>query len=369
MRPTVPGETDPFHGTHEEIPGVAITGSITAVDARNGIVGVRFLTGGGQRPEVRIPMFQLSVMGANSSWFRFMPQVGDRVTLIQNVDGTMHIANYECVNYAQLADADQEDQFLFRPLKEGEFEIRSAGFASVFGSRLGELRLAGGPATLTLSRENLVATLDAPLVRATATSCEIRFGELRRKFLPTDTEETSIPTFREFKLVVARDVVAAALPMVEVKMGDVVTEVPPYPPALSALPTPSPLRTSMRVLDPTGLFALFGMRVDALGNLEIIQGPTPTGTMVLQPGLRLALGGPLATEPVALGLVLNANLTQLIGIISGAFSALATDAAVTPATKAAASAAVTALGLLIPQLVAHLSTVAFTQLVATPGAP
>lgn len=366
MRPSIPGEDDPFLGTREEIPQVAISGTIASVDTKKGTVGVRMGRGIGHRPDVKIPMFQLSFNLTASSWFRFMPQVGDNVTLVQNVDGSMHIVNYECLNYQQLSDADSQDEFLFRELKQGEFEVRSSGLASIFGSKTGTLRLAGGPATLTLNRKDQAADLSAPFIRMGALACEIRFGEVRRRVLPTDFEETALPggagTLREFRLVVAREAGPVALPMVEVALGDVLTETAPvYPPALSGFG--SPVRAQARVFDPTGLLALFGLRVDALGNLEVVQGPTPTGQMTIQPGLSLRLGGPAAAEPVPLGLVLNTFLTNLITALQGAV----VQTAVGPGTFNPATIA--ALAALLPQLPLHLSTVVYTQLTPTPGAP
>lgn len=364
MRPSIPGEDDPFLGTRDEIPQSAISGTIASVDTRRGIVGVRLGRGVGYRPDVKLPMFQLSFNLTKSSWFRFMPQVGDNVTLVQNVDGSMHIVNYECLNYEQLANADAQDEFLFRELQQGEFEVRSSGFATIFGSKTGTLRLAGGPAVLTLNRKDQAADLSAPFIRMGALSCEIRFGEVRRRVLPTDFEETGMPggtgTFREFRLVVAKDAGPVALPMVEVALGDVLTETPPaYPLALSGFGTP--LRARATIKDPTGLLNLFGLQVDSAGNLEVRQAAISGGQMVLQPGLRLLLGGPTATEPVPLGLMLNTFLTNLITVLASAVVQTPVGpGAFNPATIAALNA-------LIPQLVSHLSTVAFTQPAPTPG--
>jgi hypothetical protein len=362
-RALLPGEAwdDPDKGTRDEIPNVAVTGIIMSVDVHNGVVGVR-LKDVGYRNTVKLPIFQVSIKGTSSSWFRFMPQVGDIVTLVQNQNGAMHIVGYEVLNYQQIAKEDEAETFLFRELQQGEFEIRSKGMASIFGSDTGVLRLAGGPAILKLDRQNLEASLESPLIKQRAMACEIRFGEVRRRVLPTDFEDTALVggTLREFRLVVAREVGPASLPMVDVKVGDVVQEIAPaYPLAVSGFATP--LRVSARVLDPSGLLGLFGLRVDALGNLEVVQ--AVGGQMVLQPGLTIRLGGSTATEPLVLGLVLNTFLTNLIAVLQGAVVATPVGpGTLNPATIAALQA-------LIPQLTAHLSTVAFTQLTATPGVP
>ena len=359
--PSIPGQIDPYFGARTGIPGSSIDGIIESVDTRNGVVNIRLGHSAiGTRNGVKIPFFQVSVLRSNSSWLRFMPQVGDRVNLVQGMDGRIHIMNYEVLNYKQLADADEEEEFLFRELKEGEYELRSAGAAEIFGSRSGILRMAGGASTLTLNRDDMIATLDAPLITANATSCQIRFGEVRRKVLPTDFGETALAlgSQREFRLTVAKDILLASVPMVDIKLGDVVTDTTPFPVKPGGLG--APLRGEFRVFDPTGLIPMFSFRVDSGGSLEILQ---TVGTITLQPGTILRLGGPASTEPVVLGLLLNTFLTNFINVLTAAV----VQTAVGPGTFNPATIA--ALNALIPQLVTHLSTVAFSQKTATPGVP
>lgn len=356
MRPPIPGDDDPFLGVRDEIPNVAITGTITAVDTRNGIVGVD-VAGLGHRNDVQIPLFQFSFLGDDgSSWFRFMPQVGDQVTLVQNVRGTMHIVNYECLNYRQLANANQANQFLFPELQQGEFEVRSAGLATIYGNKDGTLRIAGGPATFTLRRETLESELDATLQRFKAQSCEIRFGEVRRKLLPIDVEETALAsgTLREFRLQVAQDVGFVALPMLDIKAGNVVNDTTPFAPTLGE--GGGPLRAHVKVFDAAGTTTAFELQIDALGNVELTQSALATvlglkivglastmlaqyRDMVLQPSVSFKVGSTGSTENMVLGQQLKTLLTNLINTIETMVIATAMGpASPNPATVAALEA-------------------------------
>lgn len=381
MRFPVPGESDPFLGTRTEIPNVAITGTIASVDTRNGIIGVDLGIGIGYRPDVKLPLLQLSVLGSNSSWLRFMPQVGDVVTLVQNVNGNMHIVNFESINYKQLADADAADRFLFRELKGGEFEIRSSGLAAILGTREGILRLNGGTATLVLDRDGMEIDADAMLHKSVALACETRFGQVRRRLLPIDTEDSAVAggVQREHRVFVARDVAGAAIPMVDAKLGDVVDDTTPFAPTIGS--GGGPLRAHVRVYDAAGVTTAFELEVDALGNLEVTQSALATvlgiklvgllssflaqyKDFTFQPTTTIKLGGPGATEPVPLGTQLNTFLQGLTDALNSAVIATPMGPATfNPATLAALQ--VLKSTYLTSNVI--LSDVALTQKLPSPG--
>jgi hypothetical protein len=353
MRPILPGESDPFLGVRDEIPGVAIKCTVVAVDTRNGTVTLRLGGSLGQYPDVKIPLMQFSLNRTKSSWGRFMPQIGDLVTAVQDLDGDLHILNWECLNYRQIADADAEEQFIFRELKEGEFEWRSSGAATIFGSELGELRLTGGPVSVTLSKDQLEAVYDAPLHRAIAGGCESRFGEVRRKLLPTDVEESSIlgGTLAESQTVVARSTGLVDTRLADVTLGDVAADFAPYTPALG--PVGLPLRAQARLYDDLGATELFSFAVDNTGNVAWTQAATAVALglkiaalasplsvqfrdIELQPSLTLKFGSSASTEPFVLGTQLNAFLQSLVDTLKSAVVATATGpASFNPATIAA----------------------------------
>jgi len=383
MREPIPGDEDPFHGSRDEIPGDAVDGVITAVDARNGILKVRIRQGGSVRDDVKLPMIQFSFALGRSSWFRFMPQVGDTVTLVQGMDGAMHIVNFEAINYGQLADEDAADQFLIRELKPGEYELRSAGRATIWGGADGTLRLAGGPVALTLSRDRLESILDGSLHKVTAFGSEVRFGEVRRQLLPTDTEESALSggALREHRTYLAHDAGPVALPVVDAKFGDVVDDMTPFAPTVGS--GGGPLRAHVRVYDAAGATVAFELEVDALGNVEAtlsalatVLGVKLTGLsspflaqfrdFVLQPSTTIKLGGPGAIENVPLGVQLNQFLQALMDALNSAVIATAMGpASFNPATLATLSA------LKATYLTSNaiLSDVSFTQKLASPGTP
>jgi hypothetical protein len=381
MREPIPGDEDPFYGTRDEIPGAAVTGIITAVDTRNGILKVRIYQGISVRDDVELPMIQFSFALNKSSWLRFMPQVGDTVTLVQNVDGRMHIVNFEAINYRQLADADTFNQTLFRELKAGEWEIRSSGVASIFGSKEGTLLVQGGPVTITLSRDRLEALLEAPLIRQQAMGSEVRFGEVRRPLLPTDIEETSLAggTLREHRTRIAHDLVATELPVLDIKLGDVVNDTTPF--ALTVGEGGGPLRAHVRVFDAAGATTAFELQVDALGNLELTQSALATALglklvgllssfqaqyrdFTFQPTTTIRLGGPGASEPVPLGLQLNAFLNGLLSALNSAVVATSTGPALFNAATLAAFQTLVSTYLSTNALN---SDVAFSQKLPSPG--
>jgi len=384
MREPIPGESDPFMGVRTEIPDVAVTGTITAVNTRDGTVHVSLEDGGlGVRPGIQIPIFQFSYMRGTSSWFRFMPQRGDRITLVRNLNGRFHIVNYECLNYRQLANEDEGGQLLFRELKEGEYEIRSSGAAAIFGSKDGTLRLAGGPATITISRPDMSIEADATLHKVTSLACQIRFGEVRRLLLPTDLDETALAggTQREYRLVVAKDAGVVDIPMVDVKVGDVVDDAAPFAPTIGS--GGGPLRAHVRVYDAAGATVVYDLEVDALGNVEATQASTAAALglklvglassllaqyrdFTFQPTTTIKLGGPGATENVPLGVQLSAFLQALMDALNSAVIATAMGpASFNPATLAAFAALKAAY--LASNVI--LSDVAFTQKLSSPATP
>jgi hypothetical protein len=381
MREPIPGDEDPFHGSRDEIPGVAVDGIITAVDPRNGILKVRIEQGSSVRPDIKLPMVQFSFALGRSSWFRFIPQVGDTVTLVQGMDGSMHIINFEAINYGQLADEDAADQFIYRELKAGEYELRSAGRATVWGSADGTLQLTGGPVSITLSKDRLESILDGSLHRQVVMGSEVRFGEVRRQLLPTDTEETALTggTLREHRTYLAHDAGVAALPVIDIKLGDVVDDIAPFIPTMGS--GGGPLRAHVRVYDAAGATLAFELEVDALGNTEATQASTAATLglklvgllspflaqykdFTLQPTTTIKLGGPSAIEPIPLGTQLNAFLQALMDALNSAVIATAMGpASFNPATLAALQALKGTY--LTSNLI--LSDVSYTQKLPTPG--
>jgi len=380
MREPIPGDEDPFYGNRDEIPGCSVDGVITAVDPRNGVLKVRITQGGSVRDDVKLPMVQFSFALGRSSWFRMIPQVGDTVTLIQGMDGSMHIIAFEAINYGQLADEDAADQFLIRELKAGEYELRSAGRATIWGGADGTLQLTGGPVAITLSKDRLESVIEASLHRVVVAGSEQRFGEVRRLLLPTDPEESALAAgvYREARTFLAHDAGAVATPMVDVKVGDVVDDSTPFAPTVGS--GGGPLRAHVRVYDAAGATVAFELEVDALGNVEATQSALATALglkmvgltssllaqyrdITLQPATVLRLGGPSANEPVPLGTQLNTLLQNLIDTLStGVVLVAGSTGGFNPATVAALNALKAYLA-----SNAILSQVAFTQLAATPG--
>lgn len=298
---------------------------IISVDTLNGQVTVRPATTS-EEFKLQIPLGGFSLRGLNSSWQRYMPQRREYVKIEYGPDGTPEIVAYAAFGeefdpsgvrqgsraaprqslYAtarRLAEANVNDfGLIFRELKEGEWDMRSAGGAEIYGTRNGTLSLAGGGgASLRLIKERQEELHRARLTKFDNDGVELRFGAVKRKLLPTDANE-SIPkipnpgaiaggsigvasTLREKREIIGFQV-APATPLLRYSdrdVGCVTTElgtpdlaIPSLLPGVTQLVPfpPNPLRARERFYSIDGILPQLAVSVDFLGNAQIEQLPT-----------------------------------------------------------------------------------------------
>jgi hypothetical protein len=288
----------------EEVKHRIHIGQIITVDTLNGRVTVRSATTN-EEWTLQIPLYGFSINGIKSSWIRYMPQRGDYVKIGFGPDNSPEILAYAAFG-EELDPGDDERRAggknvpprqgayatirrqakagtnnlgnIFRELREGEWDMRSYGGAEVFASRNGTLTLAGGGgASIRLIKERGEICSRTSLNVYSNDGVEVRFGNVRRKLLPTDTSESDVTTnpsgaagAKEWKVRVAFKTPPLGTPelaLYEHIYGDV-RDGSGFPELLSG----APLRSRSTWSDAGGISDTLSVKVDAFGNVEVQQG-------------------------------------------------------------------------------------------------
>lgn len=185
-------------------------GQIIDVREDEGLMTVRLVTGAIHK--MPIPVIGLSPpvvqrdddgttrfirQGAQSSWMRYMPQVGDFVKVGYGHDNRPEaVANAtwgdipnergpagQLGGYARVSAArDRGEPGLetFYTLQQGEWDMRSSGQAYIRGGRYGTLTLAGGAAQVLLKKEQDEIDVRTDLWRQSSRGSELRLGRVKR---------------------------------------------------------------------------------------------------------------------------------------------------------------------------------------------
>lgn len=301
-------------------------GQIISVDNANGQVLVRDATSN-EEWKLQIPLGGFSMRGLSSSWIRYMPQRQDYVKIGFGPDNSPELLGYAAFGEEFAPDGTRQSSIavprqglyatierlknsgrdgfnvIFRTLDEGEWDMRSAGGAEIYGTRAGTLNLAGGGgATIRLSKARQEENHQAQLTTFDDTGVEVRFGQVKRKLLPTDAEESTpiIPnpgaflggtsgissTLREHKVVVGVPMPPLGTPVLSYwsEESGTVTDSRGTPALArpSALPgitqlvpfPPNPLRHRTQAYALDGLLPSLRVEIDFLGNVQIEQLPT-----------------------------------------------------------------------------------------------
>jgi hypothetical protein len=159
---------------------------------------------------------------------------------------------------------DERPQFAnFTTLNPGEFDFMSSGGAYIFGNNKGRLRLSGGPASITLIKNEFKIDSRAQQFQFVADDTTLRIGQVRRdrpdgtnKPLATDTAGS----LKEFNVAVKSS--TPTLPLATFRLGDVAGDV-----VAELSSSGNPLRCSLETYGGT-TDPMFGLRIDTVGNTE-----------------------------------------------------------------------------------------------------
>lgn len=258
------------------------------------------------------------------------------VTLSFDSNGEAKVTGYDTLNYAQL-DQFRADGTLphYNVLQPGEFDFASGGGSYIKGDIGGTLQLAGGTVDIKLRRDQLRADLVAQLMAVGDGTSDLRFGDVKRRVLPTDEQEIavhaigSIDPYKEFKIEVSQNIGGlATAPHTLLHMGNIISELS-LEPTGNALEAQAPLRATrikMRVFDGSPLETeIWGLDVDAGGNMTLeaktagagaaFKINSLTGTVELNAltasmagSAATVLGGNVGIHPAVFGDTLNAAL-------------------------------------------------------------
>src|SRR3989304_4800131 len=192
MRPLTPGEPQRKSETYrlpDTFLGRVQRATIQTVDTKRGVCSLEMESTPGERTDVTVPLQYFSLPGPSkrnqAAWKRYMPQVGDIVTVGFDTNSSVRILGYDVVSYELIALLKEEENFAeFSELRSGEFDERSAGGAYLKGDRLGNLFLAGGLHSIKLDKKKREIVEQTSLEKLKAGSSTFRRGVVRRSPIP-----------------------------------------------------------------------------------------------------------------------------------------------------------------------------------------
>lgn len=377
MRRYSPGEVPPWRGGAQARDTNLARLHIAQIKSINPDTGLMKVKIRGQELTLDVPVpVKLHIDGAASSWQRYMPSENDFVIIgFDGADQPIVVDHYTwgesastdsasalpgyVGGYAVATDLREQGVAGFREfvaLKRGEFDMRSAGGAYIYGSRGGALRLDAGMASFVLKKNENEIRERAGLTEVKSDTSFIRVGDVKRIIPSADLSslfiEQVVPgSGKEFwvHLGTAIPGTTTDLPTYELRAGDIRDTL--------GIPVPAaPISTAAMtetVYTPGGVVPGYTRQVDTAGNAAtnaLVQNSVTAGAVVSIDAPLVQVGGAAATRFVPYGL----ELVTVLQSLTAAVTALA--AAATGPTNAAAIAAVTA------QL-----AVVTAQLAAAPG--
>ena len=217
----------------------------------------------------------------NSSWGRYIPQVGDVVLagFAPNMD--IHILGYSAIYYKgfRIKDEDAEGEggigwgtVANKQLKPGDWDFRSArGSVLYLGDRA---NIGSGTCRSTYNQNTEDITNSAFLIINEANASDIRYGSVRRLVLPTDSEESYIPSARagtpcqEFTAATRWDPGTGGVDLAYYSQGDVVEELGGSN-TIKLSSNGLPVRKWAYTTDVTGFITTHEEVIDTNGNTDI----------------------------------------------------------------------------------------------------
>jgi len=280
--------SDPFAPkTGSDFPYYCTRSRIIDVRPEKGTCTLEYESTIGQRNDVHIPLlaFSFNVKSPDqSAWMRYMPQIGDVVLISFDANGTPYIIGYDTLSYEELQkqDSSKLPGFVFRQLKWGEFDCRSAGMAGWFASRAGTLTLFAGDQNFKLYRTTRQVDANFGLFKLSSDDTLIRLGDAKRKKTPLDVNESGVIAtglqLKEANFDVNQTLAFVKKPVARFSFGNVIEE-----PTLLSAAVPmkgdlsgDPVRWHLELFDTTGFISAFKEQIDDHGNVGITMGVLAT---------------------------------------------------------------------------------------------
>ena len=327
-----------------------------------------------------------------SSWARYIPQLGDIFLVGRSSNGTLYAMGYHAIYYEgfKVMDDEKEDQGGIgwgdasgKSMQPGDFDIRSARKSSLYVGD--KLKISSGPHSVTLSQTtNDTTTVSGLVIDEYGESSEDRKGEARRLLLPTDSSETSIfsainpaQTAQERTSIVKQGslVVPDGVEIVKHSMGEVIDEAI-FLPKVSEMGGKN-IRYLLNIndltKDPTGNVSAYLREIDDFGNEGVtaltatmfqwntplatwditnlntsinssatmtIESPVVTltaKTSIIADAPSVSLGGSASVEPIVLGLKFQSSMAKFLTAVSAAGKTASTAASPSDVPKLAAA--------------------------------
>jgi len=222
-----------------------------------------------------------------ASWGRYIPQVGDMMLVAFGANMELYALGYTAVFYPGFDIADEQNEttggigwgdISAKEMKPGDWDFKSARNASLY---LGEkAKIASGTCSSTYNQSTQDITNTATLHMDKSGSSTRLFGAVRRFLLPTDSEETYVPSGRgityaqEHTTSVKWDGIPGGAELARLSMGDVMDD--SIPSVMLKLSTfGQPTRRHFSANDFSGLVPVYDEITDCLGNYEVL---SVTGT-------------------------------------------------------------------------------------------
>jgi hypothetical protein len=259
--------------------------TVTAIHVSKGTVDVS-IEGNPTSREVTIPLLGLSYPPKNAtddrnflrtSWGRYIPQKGDILLVGFDSSGNLHAMGYSAVYYDGLGiqdDANEDrggigwDSSSGKNIKPGDWDFKSSRNSSLYMGN--KAVLSSGPINTSWDKgQNVIASKSGLIQENFGEASESRRGVGRRFILPTDSEETEIPSSRgttcqELTDVVSYSIAGVASELARTSMGDVIDETLKTPKI--GLAAAQPVRYYESFSDIAGLTSVHEKEIDTLGN-------------------------------------------------------------------------------------------------------
>lgn len=313
----------------------------------------------GYSAKITIPLLALSAPPSLSednradfkkaSWGRYIPQVGDLLLVAFGTNMELYALGYTAVYYPGYKLGDEQNESTGgigwgdtsgKTMKPGDWDFKSARDSFLY---LGDkAKISSGPVATTYNKETQDITHSATLHLNKSSSSSQQFGAVRRFLLPTDTEESYVPSGRgityaqEFTTAVKWDGIPGGTELARLAMGDVMDDsLPAISLKLSNLGQPT--RRHFSANDFTGFIPVYDEVVDCSGNYEVTaalaQGYTWTTPLATWTTTNLNTN---VTSSAAVSLTSGAAMNLTAGAtmtLTGALLQLGSVAAVSPAVK------------------------------------
>lgn len=219
-----------------------------------------------------------------SSWGRYIPQVGDLILVGFGSNGDLYALGYHAIYYEGFNVADTAAEGIgglgwgktsAKTLKPGDWDFRSAGNSNLYLGN--KATLSSGTHAIELNQPTNDITISTPLLIGNIGTSKLYYGEVERFVLPTDTEPSAIASSRSGKTAQEATVKVRwnggptdGQELATWSMGDVIDDDSSTAAIrLSNADSPQPVRRYFNSVDSTGYVTSYTEMVDSNGNYEV----------------------------------------------------------------------------------------------------